>query len=576
MADRTDTHERARGGTLAVVGGRVLVEPADAGGRDPMLDWEDGVVVLVDGVPPTARPCPIVYGQSVEATTPDEDPRIELFAELSRDAMAATLSVERHPGGRFRLEDQPPNRDLVLRRLLVERIPCPAPDAATVHAFLAARGIVHGVRDDAVGRCLSGVTLAEQIAWGTRAVEPEDGELTLAAQLGPVQGGGLWSVPAGAVLAIRRLPVPGQPGCTVEGDLVSVRAPKTAEIEIGDNVVVSGDGTRLVSAIDGYPRVGAGRIDVAPVARLERNLDDRTGDIQAHGSLELRGSVAEGRHLRVRRDLTVTGSIERARVEVGSSAEIHGVVTASTLQVGGLRVPAAHLLGMIQSIPADLARAHVVIDQLVDAAAAKEQELAPEQAASLVVSRYFGDAARALKRAAAYAAEQVEALGAEPATALREAVTLLMAVEAGTAPESGLDEAALTVALRARALNDALAEPIRLVAGALQASEVELGGDLEITGRGVIACDLRVLGDVSIQAEGSSLRGGSLALGGTARIRELGSTGQAATHVRLGPRARVVADIVHPGVVLELAGGELVRYSTIESDVDVGELPAAA
>jgi hypothetical protein len=38
----------------------------------------------------------------------------------------------------------------------------------------------------------------------------------------------------------------------------------------------------------------------------------------------------------------------------------------------------------------------------------------------------------------------------------------------------------------------------------------------------------------------------------------------------------VVADIVHPGVVLELPGGELVRYSTIESDVDVGELPAAA
>ena len=79
-----------------------------------------------------------------------------------------------------------------------------------------------------------------------------------------------------------------------------------------------------------------------------------------------------------------------------------------------------------------------------------------------------------------------------------------------------------------------------------------------------------------IQAEGSSLRGGSLALGGTARIRELGSTGQAATHVRLGPRARVVADTVHPGVVLELPGGELVRYSTLESDVDVGELPAAA
>ncbi len=63
---------------------------------------------------------------------------------------------------------------------------------------------------------------------------------------------------------------------------------------------------------------------------------------------------------------------------------------------------------------------------------------------------------------------------------------------------------------------------MRLVACALQSSEIEIGGDLEITGRGAIGCTLRVLGNVSMEAEGSTLRGGSLALGGTARIRELG------------------------------------------------------
>ena len=136
----------ARNGTLAVSGGRVVVEHADAGGRDPELDWEDGVVVLVDGLPPVARPCPILYGQTVEAVTPDEEPRVELFAELSRDRMGATLSVERHPGGRFRLEDQPANRALQLRRLLVERVPCAPPSLEAVDAFLYGRGITHGVR----------------------------------------------------------------------------------------------------------------------------------------------------------------------------------------------------------------------------------------------------------------------------------------------------------------------------------------------------------------------------------------------------------------------------------------------
>jgi hypothetical protein len=572
----TGTGERARHGTLAVAGGRVVVEPADAGGKAPLLDWEDGVVVEIDGLPPVSRPCNVLYGQSVEAWAPDEEPRTEFFAELSRDAMAATLSVERHPGGRFRLEDQPPNRELVIRRLLIERIPCPAPDAERVHAFLAARGIVHGVRDDAVARCLSGLALAEQVAWGTRPVEPEDGELTVSAQLGAVQGGGLWSVPAGTVLAIQRVPVVGEPGCTVQGELVPVRAPRTAAIEIGENVVVSADGTRLVSAIDGFPRLGDGRIDVASAARIDRDLDDRTGDIQAHGSLELHGGVTEGRQLRVRRDLSVTGSIERADVEVGGSASIQGIVMASKIRVGGLRGPATYLFQLVHAIPPELARATQLIDQLTAAAAGKGQRLTPAQASSIVMRRYFADTSRSLKQAAAYAAEQVGMLGTEPATALREAVTLLMAVEAGSAPANGLDEAALTVALRVRALREALAEPVRLVACALQSSEIEIGGDLEITGRGAIGCDLRVLGNVSMEAAGSTLRGGSLSLGGTARIRELGSTGEKLTEVRLGPHARLIADIVHPGVIIETAAGELVRFMSVESNLDIGWLEAAA
>ncbi len=210
-----------------------------------------------------------------------------------------------------------------------------------------------------------------------------------------------------------------------------MRAPRTAAIEIGENVLVSADGTRLVSAIDGFPRVGDGRIDVAPAARIDRDLDDRTGDIQAHGSLELHGGVTEGRQLRVRRDLSVTGSIERADVEVGGSATIDGIVMASTLRVGGLRGPATYLFQLVQGIPGELARATALIDQLIAAAAGKGQRLSRAQAASIVMSRYFADTARSLKQAAAYAAEQVEMLGAEPATALREAVTLLMAVESG-------------------------------------------------------------------------------------------------------------------------------------------------
>jgi hypothetical protein len=572
----SDTHERARNGTLAVAAGRVVVEPASPGGRDPELDWEDGVVVLIDGLPPVSRPCPVLYGQAVEALVPDEEPRVELFAELSRDAMSATLSVERHPGGRFRLEDQLPNRKLVLRRLLVERIPCAAPTAELVDAFLYARGVVHGIRDDVVRRCLDGVALGEQIAWGTRPVDPVDGEVTYAPQLTSVRASALWSAPAGTVLATCRLPVPGVAGCTVLGKPVPVREPRSGDVELGDNVVASTDGTRLVSAIDGYPRRHDGRLEVAPVARLERDLDDWTGDIHGYGSLELHGNICEGRVLRVRRDLHVSGSIESAQIEVGGSAEITGIVTASTLAVGGMRAPATQLLALISGIPGELTRAISLIEQLVGAAAGQGRPVDRAQAATLVIGRYFAEAARSLKAAAAYAAEQSDALGGECAASLRDAVTVLMAVEAGAALENGLGETAQAVDLRVRALRSSLARPVRLVAGTLQASTLELGGDLEITGRGAIGCDLRVLGDVSIEREGSSLRGGRLSVGGTARIAELGSLGEAETRVRLGPAARLVSALVHPGVVIELASGELLRTTTTRHDLDIGDAEAAA
>jgi hypothetical protein len=117
---------------------------------------------------------------------------------------------------------------------------------------------------------------------------------------------------------------------------------------------------------------------------------------------------------------------------------------------------------------------------------------------------------------------------------------------------------------------------VRLVVCALQSSTIEVGGDLEITGRGAIGCDLRVLGNLSLEGEGSSLRGGSLSLGGTARVRELGSAGEKLTELRLGPHARVVADVVHPGVVIELADGQLVRFASVETRLDIGFLEAAA
>ena len=64
------------------------------------------------------------------------------------------MTVERVPGARYRLEDQPPNRTVTLRRLVAERIPCPEPSLDDLYGALADRGVVWGVLEDAVERLL--------------------------------------------------------------------------------------------------------------------------------------------------------------------------------------------------------------------------------------------------------------------------------------------------------------------------------------------------------------------------------------------------------------------------------------
>ena len=116
-------------GTIAVVGGRIAVQPALPGERPPLLDWEDGVIVLVDGLPPAERPHPVRFGEQIEASAPPDEPRVETTVAVAADAMEARLTLQRNPGARYRLADQLPNRsrDPAQARARADRLPAAEP-----------------------------------------------------------------------------------------------------------------------------------------------------------------------------------------------------------------------------------------------------------------------------------------------------------------------------------------------------------------------------------------------------------------------------------------------------------------
>ena len=301
---------------------------------------------------------------------------------------------------------------------------------------------------------------------------------------------------------------------------------------------------------------------VEPAATLE-TLDASAGAVVAAGALTVAGTIGAGSRLRARGTLRVGGIVDRAELELRGSAIFGSSVVGSTLRVGGAVEAARRVLQLVGEVPAELAKSHALLGQLLAAAAAKGTQVPPLRAAAAVLDGYGAGAITRLAQGSGVAASERALVGTGVADALRLSVSRYAAVREGKIELLG--ELVQLVRGAVEALNATAAESSRVEAPSLQQTTADISGDLVITGRGTVSCHLRVSGDVTI-AEGGSVRGGTLEVGGTARIAELGTPGGAGGILRLGPGARLEAGIVHANVVVDGPNGAL-RYDRPRRDV---------
>ena len=134
---------QSQDGTAAVVGGALVIVPPRTTGGPPCVRAEAGIDLLVPGQRAGPRPG---RGASPTPTStcacPTTRPQLEVRVDVTPDELLATMTVERVPGARYRLEDQPPNPTVTLRRLVAERIPCPEPSLDDLYGALADHGVV--------------------------------------------------------------------------------------------------------------------------------------------------------------------------------------------------------------------------------------------------------------------------------------------------------------------------------------------------------------------------------------------------------------------------------------------------
>ncbi|MEW6583072.1 MAG: flagellar assembly protein A, partial [Actinomycetota bacterium] len=227
-------------GTVAVVGGALVVTDPDDGGRPADVVAGDGIRLTVDGrVVPAAA---VTRDTRVEIDAGARDPVTLVEARVTGDCLRAELVVTRTPGAVCGVADHPPARTVTLTRVDAVTLDADPATPDRARAALAAAGVVHGLDEDALAAALAAPGGSAVVAHATRATPPVDAAVTIPveAQLSDP----LHTVRAGTLLARKTPAVPGRDGTTVLGTPIPAPAPK-------DPVLDAGPGARLDARDDG-------------------------------------------------------------------------------------------------------------------------------------------------------------------------------------------------------------------------------------------------------------------------------------------------------------------------------------
>ncbi len=568
---RADTvFVQSQDGTAAVVGGALVIVPPEHDGRRAVVRSETGIDLVVPGREAGHGPVEAASAADVDVHLPDEPPKIEIRVEITPDELLATMTVERVPGARYRLEDQPPNRSVTLRRLVAERIACPEPSLDDLHEALAGRGVVWGVLTDPVGRlCRGGVN--EPVARGVAPVRPEDPTVQLHAL--DARGGERF-VRAGALLARVTSPRAGVDGMTVTGRVLGVGEPRPAELRVGDGSIVESDG-RIVATLDGHARVADGVVTVTAAHVHTGDLRGSSGELSSPGSIEVTGSVEDGL-VRAKRSVLVGDAVRRSTIEAGHALDIRGPAFDSTLRVGHTHAAMQALHALTAPLARDVGRVQSGMAQLVEASRAAGRELPPLRMLAMVLERVAPDLEQKIRAALAEADRDRGSVPYDVLSALRAAQEDLEAIRIGRLPLTRLAAVAAAFEHETNRLRELTAEAPAFSASLLQKCTVDVVGTMVVTGKGIIESSLHVRGRLQLESEGAIMRGGRLVLDGTAVLRELAPGAGAGLTIVLAPGSVLDAAVMHPGVRVELPGGDVRRLESLATDVRVTAEPLAA
>jgi len=219
--------------------------------------------------------------------------------------------------------------------------PPPGPlDPEMILTALRGAGITYGIDESAVQEAAQGDKLDQmvRVASGTPAQPGENARIEFKVELdsthAPKVGPDgrvdyknidfLLNATPGTVLAVKHPAQPGIPGKTVEGREISALRGRDESLPVGTNTYASEDGLQLLARAAGSIVYAGKRISIQPISNVPGNVSMATGNINAVGSLRVKGDIEAGFTVKVEGDLEVGGNVLDSTIECGGNVLIKG------------------------------------------------------------------------------------------------------------------------------------------------------------------------------------------------------------------------------------------------------------
>ncbi len=142
-------------------------------------------------------------------------------------------------------------------------------------------------------------------------------------------------IAAGEVIAVAKIPTPGQPGVDVFGSPLPPPLAEEERLEIGENILeeTSGDIVVYKAGLSGTVRLEGHRLSVSESLIIRGNVDSVSGNLHHAKDIAVEGDVRAGFTVECGGNLTVGGSIENgATVKCGGRLEVcKGIFGRKTL-----------------------------------------------------------------------------------------------------------------------------------------------------------------------------------------------------------------------------------------------------